>query len=250
MPGPDEPKAALSFELKALRLLAHGWGEGWEMRPCPVVRDWMSEHPTAYQCLPLAVANQWGWEVICPTDAEVTWDGSLGREGLRVEVAPQWAPAIKSQFGRGIVTFSPPWLFRTPAGWDLYVKGPSNRWKENAAPLEGVVETWWLSYTFTFNWKVVTPGTVRFVRGEPIGHLLPVPHTTFQGATAVEAPIMEVEPQAAEELMRWREERRRIVGTESPTHKLYRKAEDVTDHLVKVPVPPVVKSWSDPARGD
>ena len=49
--------------------------------------------------------------------------------GLRVEVDPQYAPAIKSQFGSGIVTFSPPWLFRTPPGWDLYLKGPSNRWK-------------------------------------------------------------------------------------------------------------------------
>ena len=84
-----------------------------------------------------------------------------GLEGLRVEVPPQFDPAIKSQFGAGIVTFSPPWLFRTPPGWDLYLKGPSNRWKPNCVPLEGVIETWWLNYTFTLNWKLVQPGTVR-----------------------------------------------------------------------------------------
>ena len=37
------------------------------------------------------------------------------------------------------------------------VKGPSNHWKPNCAPLEGVVETWWLPYTFTLNWKIVSP---------------------------------------------------------------------------------------------
>ncbi len=83
-----------------------------------------------------------------------------GLEGLRVEVEPQYEQAIKSQFGSGIVTFSPPWLFRTPPGWDLYLKGPSNRWKPNCHPLEGIIETWWLNYTFTINWKLVEPGTV------------------------------------------------------------------------------------------
>ena len=114
--------------------------------------------------------------------------GHLGREsgpgGPAIEVAPQFEPAIKSQFGAGIVTFSPPWLFRTPPGWDLYLKGPSNRWKPNCVPLEGVIETWWLNYTFTLNWKLVEPGTVVFARGESLGQLVPVPHATFQDATA------------------------------------------------------------------
>ena len=116
-------------------------------------------------------------------------------------------PAIKSQFGSGIVTFSPPWLFRTPPGWDLYLKGPSNRWKPNCVPLEGVIETWWLNYTFTINWKLVEPGTVFFARGESLGQLVPVPHATFQDSTAVEAPIGLVEPHAAKELLEWQERR-------------------------------------------
>src|SRR4051812_19074911 len=70
-PIPPEP-----FTLKALRLLEHGWGAGWELRPSPVRRQWMSEHPGAYQCLPMVVANQWGWQVLCPTDVRVAWDGA------------------------------------------------------------------------------------------------------------------------------------------------------------------------------
>ena len=129
----------------------------------------MDELLHAYKCLPLVIANQWGWQILCPTDVVVTWDGDPNLSGLHIDVAPQYLPAIKSQFGTGIVTFSPPWLFRTPPGWDLYGKGPSNRWKPNCVPLEGVIETWWLNYTFTLNWKLVEPGTVFFARGESLG---------------------------------------------------------------------------------
>lgn len=232
--------SARPFAFKALRILEHGWGEGWALRPSPTRRAWMDEYPRSYQCLPMVVANQWGWQVLCPTDVRVTWDGSPGIDGLRVEVDPQWAPGIKSQFGRGIVTFSPPWVFRTPPGWDLYAKGPGNRWKANCSPLEGVIETWWLSYPFTLNWKVVEPGEVRFAKGESLGQLVPVPHATFLGSAAIEAPINDVEPQAGAELLRWLDERRRLAATPRPTHRLYLKAEEIEGHLTRVPVPPVV----------
>jgi hypothetical protein len=231
------------ISIKALRVLDFGWAEGWALRPSPVKRAWMSEHPTAYQCLPMTVANQWGWQVLCPTDVRVTWNGKAAQSGLRVEVAPQWEPGIKSQFGRGIVSFSLPWVFRTPPGWDLYAKGPSNRWKANAAPLEGVIETWWLNYTFTLNWKLIEPGEVHFAKGESLGQLVPVPHSTFQDSSAIEAPILEVEPEAGAELLRWLEERRRIKTEPVPTHRLYLKAEEIEGHLSKVPVPPFVRTW-------
>jgi hypothetical protein len=245
--GRAEGETLPPLEFKALRIIPHGWAEGWALRPSPMKRQWMTAHPTAYQCLPMVIANQWGWQVLCPTDVRVVWDGSSGREGLWVDVDPKWAVAIKSQFGQGIVTFSPPWLFRTPPGWDLYAKGPSNRWKPNCVPLEGIIETWWLNYTFTLNWKLVAPGEVTFVKGESLGQLVPVPHATFRQATALEAPINHVEPEASAELLRWLAERRRIAGTSSPTHKLYRKAEDIEEHLVRVPVPPVVPTYPNPS---
>ncbi len=235
--GGHLPSAAVQF--KALRLVApDGWGAGWALRPSPQRRQWMNENPHAYHCLPLVIANQWGWQVLCPTDVEVTWDGSPDPGGLRVAVDPSYASAIKSQFGSGIVTFSPPWLFRTSPGWDLYVKGPSNRWKVNCVALEGVVETWWLNYTFTLNWKLVEPGTVVFAKGESLAQLLPVPHETFVNARAIEAPIGLVEPEAGQELLQWRERRRQIAASQVNIHRLYRRADGVEGHLQHVPVPP------------
>lgn len=235
----NETRADAPFTLKALRLQTEGWAGGWGLRPSPARRHWMDLSPHAYKCLPMVIANQWGWQVLCPTDVQITWDGAPDRSGVVVEVDPIYGPAIKSQFGSGIVTFSPPWLFRTPRGWDLYAKGPGNRWKSNCVPLEGVIETWWLNYTFTLNWKLVDPGTVTFARGESLGQLVPVPHGTFRGARAEEVPIVAGEPEAAADLLRWRDERRRISDAPVNTHQKYRRAEEVEEHLVKVPVPPV-----------
>jgi hypothetical protein len=209
----------------------------------------MDELPHAYKCLPLVIANQWGWQILCPTDVVVTWDGDPNLSGLHIDVAPQYLPAIKSQFGAGIVTFSPPWLFRTPTGWDLYLKGPSNRWKPNCVPLEGVIETWWLNYTFTLNWKLVEPGTVFFARGESLGQLVPVPHATFHDSTALEAPIAALEPRAAAELLEWQERRRLMARQKVNVHRLYRQAEGIEEHLQSVDVPPI-EPWDRAIRED
>jgi Family of unknown function (DUF6065) len=247
------PGSVLShLEFKALRLIPWGWGEGWQLRPSPARRHWMDQSPHAYKCLPMVIANQWGWQILCPTEVVVTWDGTAGPSGVTVEIAPQYTPAIKSQFGSGIVTFSPPWLFRTSSGWDLYLKGPSNRWKDNCVPLEGVIETWWLNYTFTLNWKLVQPGTVTFARGESLGQLVPVPHATFQDATALEAPIGLIEPRAAQELLEWQEKRRQLAQQTVTSHHLYRKAEGIDEHLQRVSVPPIkpIEPWDRAARRD
>jgi hypothetical protein len=237
--APGAPPELPRLEFRALRLIPYGWGAGWGLRPSPSRRGWMDEHDHAYHCLPLVIANQWGWQITCPTDVRATWDGGPGLDALRVEVDPQYGAAIKSQFGTGILTFSPPWLFRTPPGWDLYLKGPSNRWKPNCHPLEGVIETWWLNYTFTVNWRLIEPGTIEFAKGESIGQLVPVPHATFRDATATESPIGLAEPEAARELMAWLERRRQLAGQKVNVHLLYRKAEGVEDHLRKVGVPEV-----------
>ena len=54
----QKPPQPLDFQ--ALRIIEEGWAAGWELRPSPAKRDWMSQEPFAYQCLPLVVANQWG----------------------------------------------------------------------------------------------------------------------------------------------------------------------------------------------
>lgn len=138
-------------------------------------RDWMDQTPDryAYRCLPLVIANQAGWELLCPTDAEVSWNGGTGKEAITVKADGPTEVLISSHFGSGILTFSLGYLFQTPPGYNLWCKGPVNLPKDGIAPLEGIIETDWTPYTFTMNWKFTRPGTIRFAKDEPFAHLVP-----------------------------------------------------------------------------
>lgn len=143
-----------------------------------VERDWMSNTHMRYpyRCLPLNIANQNGWVVTCPSDIRVYWYGGDGPKDLEIRFDGPPDPSISSHFGVGVLTFSIPYLFRTPEGINLWVKGPANSPKDGICPLEGVVETDWASSTFTMNWKVTRPNEwIAFKRHEPICMLVPVP---------------------------------------------------------------------------
>jgi hypothetical protein len=82
-------------------------------------------------------------------------------------------PAI-SHFGHGIVTWHVPYLFRTPPGYNLLVRGPANWPKDGIAALEGIVEADWSDATFTMNWQMTRRRhAVTFESNEPIAMLLP-----------------------------------------------------------------------------
>jgi len=143
----------------------------------PVRRDWMdaTDQRFAYRCLPLAIANQAGWLIHCPAGFRARWDGGPHRQSIAI-AWDQGEPdqRILSHFGYGVLTFSIPYLFRTPASVNLWVKGPTNCIKDGVQALEGVVETDWLPATFTMNWKLTRPHhEVRFERGEPICMVVP-----------------------------------------------------------------------------
>ena len=48
-----------------------------EIRQSRLKRDWMDNtyNKHAYQCLPMTVANVYGWEVVLKEDLIVQWDG-------------------------------------------------------------------------------------------------------------------------------------------------------------------------------
>lgn len=152
-------------------------GHHINVRPAPLERVWMSETDQrfAYRCLPLNIANAFGWEILCPSGFVAEWNGGKGKEAI--EIFPDvgtTAPAI-SHFAHGILTFHVPCLFRTEDGFDLMAQGPINRPKDSIAPLTGVIETDWAPYSFTMNWMFTRPGVaIRFEKDEPFCHIFPV----------------------------------------------------------------------------
>jgi hypothetical protein len=150
---------------------------GFEIRPAPSRRDWMdAAHQRApYRCLPLVMANGFGWEILSPVGFTAVWNGGPAIDGVVVLPDPGTTPPARSHFGEGILTFSLPLVFRTEPEADLVVQGPINRPKDAIAALTGVVEADWGPFSFTMNWKFTRPKTaVRFRKGEPVCHIYPV----------------------------------------------------------------------------
>jgi len=175
----DKPDQASDLDLIAYRASA----EPLPLRPAPSHRPWMdaTDQRTAYRCLPMVIANQAGWELLCPVDFRAIWDGGVGKEAIELKFKDARSDYISSHFGYGILTFSPGYLFRTPSGHNLWCKGPTNDPKDGIAPLEGIIETDWSPYSFTMNWKFTRAGhEVSFGKGEPVCMLLPFPRAYLQ----------------------------------------------------------------------
>lgn len=214
------------------------------VEPAPGARDWMdaTDQRFAYRCLPMVIANQCGWIVRCPVRVSARWSGGPQRKDLRLRF-PRGSRErrVASHFGEGILTFSLPYLFRTPPGIDLWVKGPANSPKDGIQPLEGIVESDWSEATFTMNWKMTRARhTVRFEQGEPICMLVPLQRGLLETLDPIRKPL-EDNPDLRERYRKWgaaRQEfndalaRRRAAAVKQGWQKDYMQGRDVNGEIV------------------
>jgi hypothetical protein len=179
--------------------------------PAHPLREWMDAFPDrhAYRCLPLSIANTYGWEVLSPCSFEARWNGGPAAKDVTFKALdsyPWLNHLVLSNFTHGIVTFHTGYMFRTDPGWNLLASGPFNKPKDGIAPLTGVIETDWLPYPFTMNWHFTRKGSVRWEKGEPFCVVFPVP----QGALEqVQPEILDLEanPELKSEYEAWRDRR-------------------------------------------
>jgi hypothetical protein len=161
-----------------MKLIAYTIGDAdIDIRPAQRERQWMddTQERFAYRCLPLNVANAYGWEIRSPGGFTAIWDGEATAAAIRITPHPESVPTAVSHFGSGVLTFHLSCLFRTEPGYDLFVLGPVNRPKDAISPLAGIIETDWAVSTFTMNWVFTQPEIeVEFEKGEPICQFFPV----------------------------------------------------------------------------
>jgi hypothetical protein len=193
-------------------------------------REWMDRfadrHP--YRCLPLVVANTSGWELQSPVSFTAQWNGGPLIQDIRIDPdgdttrahLERWAV---SHFSGGVLTFHTGYLFRTDPGWDLLVQGPPNHIKDGIQPLVGVVETFWLPFPFTMNWRFTRPGMISFKKGEPFCFITPIPHEQIDAFEPVVKSIAD-DPDLAREYAAWGQSRTNFLA------KLSDKESDAVKH--------------------
>lgn len=183
---------------------------GMTIVPSPIARDWMDRAPqrAPYRCLPLNIANQNGWWITAPVSIEAFWYGGERVTDVEIRFRDRPHSFVSSHFGNGVVTFSVPFVFRTPPGINLWVKGPSNFPRDGATALEGVVETDWAVSTFTMNWKLTRPNEwIPFGAGEPFCQIVPVPRGLTESFTP-DLKVIDANPELADGYRNWAADRR------------------------------------------
>jgi hypothetical protein len=140
----------------------------------------------AYRCLPLSIANSHGWEVRCPVTFEAEWNGGPDKNDIHITFedggksvvgTKEGKKLVESHFGSGILTFDLGVILGTSSGYDLWVTGPVNEFKDGIQALSALIETYWMPFTFTMNWKFTRPNLkVRFEKGEPVCFFFPIEH--------------------------------------------------------------------------
>ncbi len=169
----------------------------FENENCPIVkstpkRQWMdsTQEKYAYRCLPMSIVNQCSWDVLCPSEIKASWNGGNGVSDITIEYPNgthfQFA---KSEFGYGILTFHTDFIITTNDTNCIYCKGPANLHKKNIQPLEGIIETFWLPFTFTMNWKFEEPGEISFEKDEIMFSFFPVDLNYIENFDILKRPI-------------------------------------------------------------
>lgn len=213
----------------------------FRVEPLNTKRTWMDETQDkyAYKCIPLTVVNQYGWAVYAPDSFSAEWDGTSDYGSVKIEYDSNENFA-SSHFGNGILTISVDFIVKTSESTSLFVSGPPNLYKDGIYPLSGIVETDWLPFTFTFNYKFTRPGKVRFEKEDPIFSFFPIQRGYIESFLTLSANIED-----DEELYRDFNEYNRLrsdylANNDGKFQKFYAKKAmpekdfDVKDHIIKV----------------
>lgn len=173
-------------------------------------RVWMdkTDRRYAYRCLPLSIANAMGWDLLSPTRVTAEWNGGVELPDITVTVDdPAWEGKFaSSHFGHGILTFHTGYLFRTEPGIGIWARGTPNMPKDGIAPLDGIIETDWLTFTFTMNWHFTRPGRIVFEKDEPFCFLSPMAYRALEEVRPEIVPLA-ADPELQAQYEAWRHAR-------------------------------------------
>lgn len=142
-----------------------------------IKRDWFTPH--FYKCLPLAIANSYGFVVKSEYSFSAIWDGRPDRDSTKIiahDYKDNMYPRVESRFGHGIITLTYPFQLRTSPGVNLFTINPPNIILNNVTVMSGAIETDNLRWFFTFNLKLQNPNIeTHFKKGEPLSCFIPLP---------------------------------------------------------------------------
>jgi hypothetical protein len=135
-----------------------------------VKRDWMDAtyNKHAYQCMPMTLANVYGWEVQIEEDLVVQWDGANPPQILQGEYTSTGRKQAVSSIA-GMISINIGWAINTEENYSTWFTGPPNYFMDGAICLTATLPTSWWPDETQMNWKITKINEpVVFKAGDPI----------------------------------------------------------------------------------
>ena len=135
-----------------------------------VKRDWMDAtyNKHAYQCMPMTLANVYGWEVQIEEDLVVIWDGVNPPQILQGEYTSTGRKQAVSSIV-GMISINIGWAINTEENHSTWFTGPPNYFMDGAICLTATLPTSWWPDETQMNWKITKINEpVTFKSGDPI----------------------------------------------------------------------------------
>jgi hypothetical protein len=216
-----------------------------DLIPSKPTREWMdnSINKNPYRCLPLLMANSYGWSIVSSAEFVAEWNGGQRKEDITIENISGNNPAI-SHFGEGVLTWHTGYLFRTEFPYGIYATGSPNEIFQNVVCLSGIVETHWLPFPFTMNWRFTTPGKTRVKQGDVIAHVYPIKLDIFD-EVETEVRMIAENPELQAQYNSWSQSRREFLDKprkHTEWQKNYFKGKDldgknINEHFTNINAP-------------
>jgi hypothetical protein len=180
-------------------------------------RNWMNDNVHAYRCVPLSIANTFGWDIFLPKDLDVEWNGRNQNKDLKIY---ENAHLYESHFGSGTFTIQVAYTWKTSEDYQIMVMPYPNPDQYDIVSLTAIVETDRLMYPWFLTCKVTRPGRYKLKAGTPIARVIPI-----KVKDTVDCNInLTSEPKEYREYREWQADmRNKIDRTKEDWQKFYHK---------------------------
>ena len=127
-----------------------------------------------YGCLPINIANEYGYSIIMPCDVLLKWDGKDSSVIVEEKNGFNF-PIIRTTIANGCISIDFPFSLRTPPEVNLAVLPPFNYFLDNLNLISAIIETDNLRRDFSIVMKMEKAGTSKINAGDVIATILPIP---------------------------------------------------------------------------
>lgn len=142
------------------------------VEPAKKMREWMNQNVHSYRCVPIAIANQLGWDIILDRKVVAEWNGGNSLEDVSVLVGNGVA---KSHFGSGTITIDVGYTWHTENGKQLLIiPVPNDDSYRNFQALSAIVESDKLKYPWFLSVRLVNTGITVIEAGTKLCRVFPI----------------------------------------------------------------------------